>query len=43
MAHFLYKLIPPRPSFAEDMDETEARLMSGTPITGGDSSSGGRW
>jgi uncharacterized protein len=28
MAHFLYKLIPPRPSFAEDMDETEARLMS---------------
>ena len=27
MAHFLYKLVPPRPSFADDMDDTEANAM----------------
>ena len=26
--HFVYKLVPPRPTFAFDMDETEAELMS---------------
>ena len=26
--HFVYKLVPPRPTFASDMDETEAALMS---------------
>jgi uncharacterized protein len=25
--HFVYKLVPPRPTFAIDMDETEAELM----------------
>ena len=25
--HFVYKLVPPRPTFAFDMDETEAELM----------------
>ena len=27
MAHFVYRLIPPRPTFAFDMTETEAELM----------------
>ena len=27
MMHFVYKLVPPRPTFALDMDETEAELM----------------
>jgi uncharacterized protein len=27
MKHFFYKLIPPRPSFAQDMTEQEAQLM----------------
>lgn len=27
MKYFLYKLIPPRPTFAQDMTEVEARLM----------------
>ena len=27
MKHFFYKLIPPRPSFAQDMTEREALLM----------------
>ncbi len=27
MKYFLYKLIPPRPTFAQDMKEAEARLM----------------
>ena len=26
--HFVYKLVPPRPTFPFDMDETEAQLMS---------------
>ena len=26
-AFFLYRLIPPRPTFAQDMDEDEARTM----------------
>ena len=25
--HIVYKLVPPRPTFAVDMDETEAELM----------------
>ena len=25
--HFVYELVPPRPTFALDMDETEAELM----------------
>jgi hypothetical protein len=25
--HFVYKLVPPRPTFAFEMDETEAELM----------------
>ena len=25
--HFVYKLVPPSPTFAVDMDETEAELM----------------
>lgn len=27
MKYFLYKLIPPRPAFAQDMTEAESRLM----------------
>ena len=27
MNHFLYKLIPPRPTFAADMTESEAQIM----------------
>jgi uncharacterized protein YciI len=27
MTHFLYKLIPPRPTFDRDMSETEAAIM----------------
>ena len=27
MNHFLYKLIPPRPTFDKDMSETEAAIM----------------
>ncbi len=27
MNHFLYKLIPPRPTFDEDMSEAEAAIM----------------
>ena len=27
MAHFVYKLVPPRPTFAMDMSEVEAKLM----------------
>jgi uncharacterized protein len=27
VSHFLYKLIPPRPTFDQDMDETEATIM----------------
>ena len=27
MMHFVYMLVPPRPTFALDMDETEAELM----------------
>jgi uncharacterized protein len=27
VAHFVYKLVPPRPTFAMDMSETEAQLM----------------
>jgi uncharacterized protein YciI len=27
MRHFLYKLIPPRPTFASDMSDTEAAVM----------------
>ena len=27
MKYFLYKLIPPRPTFAQDMNEAEAKLM----------------
>jgi hypothetical protein len=27
MAHFFLKLIPPRPSFAQDLTQTEAKLM----------------
>jgi uncharacterized protein len=26
--HFVYKLVPPRPTFAVDMDHTEAELMA---------------
>ena len=27
MSHFLYKLIPPRPTFDQDMSEAEAAIM----------------
>jgi uncharacterized protein len=27
VSHFLYKLIPPRPTFDQDMDEAEATIM----------------
>ncbi len=27
MSHFLYKLIPPRPTFDQDMSEAEATIM----------------
>jgi uncharacterized protein YciI len=27
MGYFLYKLIPPRPTFAQDMTEAEAKVM----------------
>lgn len=28
MSHYLYKLVPPRPSFALDMSESEAAVMA---------------
>ena len=28
MSHYLYKLIPPRPSFAHDMTDTELEVMT---------------
>src|SRR5688572_26000708 len=28
MNHFLYKLVPPRPTFDQDMSETEAAIMA---------------
>jgi uncharacterized protein len=27
MSHFLYKLIPPKPTFSQDMNEAEATIM----------------
>lgn len=27
MSHFLYRLIPPRPTFDQDMNEAEATIM----------------
>lgn len=32
--HFVYKLIPPRPTFAADMTEAEQAVMGSTPCTG---------
>jgi hypothetical protein len=29
MKYYLYKVIPPRPTFAADMTETESAIMSG--------------
>jgi hypothetical protein len=34
MKYYMYKVIPPRPTFAADMTETESAIMSNTSPTG---------
>jgi hypothetical protein len=39
----VYRLIPPRPTFHEDMNDEERAIMAATPPTGASSSSSGGW